>query len=151
VSGDVEFEGRLDARKEHRFKTISGDIELALAEPDVTIDYRTASGDIECELPARIMRRGRKEYSVVVGGGHGHVGVKTVSGDLTVRGTSAPAPEAAPAEEERETQPAEDVERTEPMDLSSREEVRSVLERVARGEIGIDDAAAALDAARRGR
>jgi DUF4097 and DUF4098 domain-containing protein YvlB len=151
VSGDVEFEGRLDARKEHRFKTISGDIELALAEPDVTIDYRTASGDIECELPARIMRRGRKEYSVVVGGGHGHVGVKTVSGDLTVRGTSAPAPDAAPAEEERETHPAEDVERTEPMDLSSREEVRAVLERVARGEIGIDDAAAALDAARRGR
>ena len=151
VSGDVDFDGRLDARKEHRFKTISGDIELALAEPDVTIDYRTASGDIECELPARIMRRGRKEYSVVVGGGHGHVGVKTVSGDLTVRGTSAPAPEAAPVEEERETQPAEDVERTEPMDLSPREEVRSVLERVARGELGIDAAAAALDAARRGR
>ncbi|MGH2490136.1 MAG: DUF4097 family beta strand repeat-containing protein [Candidatus Limnocylindria bacterium] len=150
VSGDVEIEGRLDPRKEHRLKTISGDIELALAEPDVTIDYRTASGDVECELPGRIVRRGRKEYSVVIGGGHGHVGVKTVSGDLTVRGTSAPGPDDAHVDE-GETAPGEDVERTEPMDMSSREEVRSVLERLARGELGIDDAAAALDAARRGR
>jgi len=151
VSGDVDAEGRLEPRKEHRFKTISGDIDLALAEPDVTIDYRTASGDLECELPARIVRRGRKEYSVVIGSGHGHVGVKTVSGDLTVRGTSASAPEDAHPEEVAEEAPADDVERTQPMDISSREEVRSVLERLARGELGVDDAAAALDAARRGR
>lgn len=148
VSGDVEVEGRLDARKEHRLKTISGDIELALAEPDVTIDYRTASGDVECELPARIVRRGRKEYSIVLGDGRGHVGVKTVSGDLTVRGTSTAAPvDAQPEEAEEES---EDVEKTQPMD-TSREEVRSVLERLARGELGVDDAAAALDAARRER
>jgi hypothetical protein len=151
VSGDVEVEGRLDPRKEHRFKTISGDVELALGDPDVTIDYRTASGDVECELPARIVRRGRKEYSVVIGGGHGHVGVKTVSGDLTVRGTSAPAPDDAHPEEGAEEASTEDVERTAPMDASSREEVRSVLERLARGELDVDAAAAALDAARRGR
>lgn len=154
VSGDVLIEGRLEPRKEHRFKTISGDVELALSEPDATIDYRTASGDIECQLPARIVRRGRKEYSVVVGAGHGRVGVKTVSGDLTVHGTSAVAPDDAESEGEesgQEVAPSADVERTEPMDVSSREEVRSVLERLARGELGVDDAAAALDAARRGR
>ena len=152
VSGDVEIEGSLDPRKEHRFKTISGDVDLALTEADATIEYRTASGDIECELPARIVRRGRKEYGVVIGGGHGHVGVKTVSGDLTVRGTSASTPDEAETEE---FAPAEaggaDVERTQPMDVSSREEVRSVLERLARGELGVDDAAAALDKARRER
>ncbi|HKY52283.1 MAG TPA: DUF4097 family beta strand repeat-containing protein [Candidatus Limnocylindria bacterium] len=146
VSGDVEVEGRLDPGKEHRFKTISGDVELALAEPEVTIDYRTASGDVECELPARIMRRGRKEYSVVLGGGRGHVGVKTVSGDLTVRGTSAPAADEAQPDA-TEQMPSEDVEKTQPMQ-ASREEIRSVLERLARGELGVDDAAAALDAAR---
>ena len=150
VSGDVEIEGRLDPRKEHRFKTISGDIELALGEPDVAIDYRTASGDVECELPARIVRRGRKEYSVVLGDGRGHVAVKTVSGDLTVRGTSAPAPDEAQPDEAEES-PSGDAEKTQPMDVSSREEVRSVLERLARGELGVDDAAAALDAARRER
>jgi hypothetical protein len=152
VSGDIQLEGRLDPRKEHRFKTISGDVELALVEPDATIEYRTASGDIECELPARIVRRGRKEYGVVIGGGRGSVGVKTVSGDLTVRGTSASTPDEAQTEEPAPDEAATaDVERTQPMDMSSREEVRSVLERLARGELGVDDAAAALDAARRGR
>jgi len=151
VSGDVQIEGRLDPRKEHRFKTISGDIELALSDADLTIDYRTASGDVECELPARIMRRGRNEYSVVIGSGQGRVGVKTVSGDLTVRGTSASAPDEAQPDEAPEETTTSDVEQTQPIDMSSREEVRSVLERVARGELGVDDAAAALDAARRGR
>jgi hypothetical protein len=152
VSGDIQIEGRLDPQKEHRFKTISGDVELALAEADATIEYRTASGDVECELPARIVRRGRNEYSVVIGGGHGHVGVKTVSGDLTLRGTSASTPDEAQTEESAPDEAATaDVERTQSMDMSSREEVRSVLERLARGELGVDDAAAALDAARRGR
>lgn len=155
VSGDVLIEGRLDPRKEHRFKSISGDVELALSDPDATIEYRTASGDVECQLPARIVRRGRKEYSVVLGSGQARVGVKTVSGDLTVHGTSAVAPEDAQGEE---SAPAEAVvgdidqtDQTEPMDMSSREEVRSVLERLARGELGVDDAAAALDDAHRGR
>jgi hypothetical protein len=152
VSGDIQVEGRLDPRKEHRFKTISGDVELALADPDAVIEYRTASGDVECELPARIVRRGRKEYSIVVGAGQTSVVVKTVSGDLTVRGTSAPSPDdARPEERAADEAPAADVERTQPMETSSRDEVRSVLERLARGELGVDDAAAALDAARRGR
>jgi hypothetical protein len=152
VSGDVQIEGRLDPRKEHRFKTISGDIDLALVEPDATIEYRTASGDVECELPARMVRHGRHEFSIAVGGGRGRVGVKTVSGDLTVRGTSVAAPDdAQPEETAPEAAPAPDAERTQPMDMSSREEVRSVLERLARGELGVDDAAAALDSARRGR
>ena len=152
VSGDVQVEGRLDPRREHRFKTISGDIELALAAPDLTIEYRTASGDVECELPARIVRNARKEYSIAVGGGHGRVGVKTVSGDLTVRGTSVAAPDdAQPEEAAPEEASTIDAERTQPMDTSSREEVRSVLERLARGELGVDDAAAAIDSARRGR
>jgi len=152
VSGDIQIEGQLDPRKEHRFKTISGDVELALAEPDVTIEYRTASGDLESELQGRVVHRGRKEFSIVLGGGKGSVGVKTVSGDLTVRGTTAPAPDDARAGDgAAEEAPAADVERTQPMDTSSREEVRSVLERLARGELGVDDAAAALDAARRSR
>lgn len=153
VSGDIQIEGQLDPRKEHRFKTISGDVELALAEADATVEYRTASGDVECELPARIARRGgRKEYSVVIGAGHGHVTVRTVSGDLTVRGTSMSTPaDAQPDAPIAEEVSTDDVERTQPMDVSSREAVRSVLERLARGELGVDDAAAALDAARRGR
>ncbi|MEO8633008.1 MAG: DUF4097 family beta strand repeat-containing protein [Chloroflexota bacterium] len=146
VSGDILIEGRLDTQREHFFKTISGDVELALSEPDATIEYRTASGDVECELPARIVRRGRKEYSVVVGAGKGRVAVKTVSGDLTMHGTSSVTPEDARPESQADAEaPVADVERTQPMNMTSREEVRSVLERLARGELGVDDAAAALD------
>jgi hypothetical protein len=153
VSGDIVIDGRLDPRKEHRFKSISGDVELALADPNATIEYKSASGDVECQLPARIARRGRKEYSVVLGEGAARVAVKTVSGDLTVHGTSAVAPEDAEAQEPVHAEAAgvDDVEKTQPLDTSSREEVRSVLERLARGELGVDDAAAALDDAHRGR
>lgn len=152
VSGDVSIEGRLDPRKEHRFKSISGDVDLALSDPDATIEYKTASGDVECELPARIARRARKEYSVVLGSGQARVAVKTVSGDLTIHGTSAVAPDDGQAEGAAPAEAAvDDVEKTRPMDMSSREEVRSVLERLARGELGVDDAAAALDDAHRGR
>jgi hypothetical protein len=152
VSGDIQIEGQLDPRKEHRFKTISGDVELALAEADATIEFRTASGDVECELPGRIAMRGRKEYSVIIGPGKGHVTVKTVSGDLTVRGSSVSTPDGGQSDEPiAEEASTADVEQTQPMDMSSREAVRSVLERLARGELGVDDAAAALDAARRGR
>ncbi len=151
VSGDVQIEGRLEPRREHRFKTISGDVELAIADADATIEYRTASGDVQCEVPARVVRRGRKEYGVVIGGGHANVAVKTVSGDLTVRGTSAGTPDDGRTEETSVAEPAADAEKTQPMDTVSREEVRSVLARLARGEIAVDDAAAALDAARRGR
>ncbi|HEV8229231.1 MAG TPA: DUF4097 family beta strand repeat-containing protein [Candidatus Limnocylindria bacterium] len=150
VSGDVQIEGRLDPRKEHRFKTISGDVELALSNADLTVDFRTASGDVESQSPARVIRRGRKEYGVVVGGGHGRVSVKTVSGDLTIRATTAEMPSDAAAADE--TVPSADVEATQPMDTSAREEIRAVLERLAKGELGVDDAASALDdAARRGR
>ncbi len=153
VSGDIEIEGALDAGREHRFKSISGDVELALADADVTIEFRTASGDLECDLAARVVRHGRKEYEVVVGGGRAAIGVKTVSGDLTVRGTSAEIP-GEPESPAAATTADEDVERTQPMEPAepeTREEVRAVLERLARGELGVDDAAAALDAARKGR
>ena len=59
--------------------------------------------------------------------------------------------DAQPEEAAPEEASTADAERTQPMDLSSREEVRAVLERLARGELGVDDAAAALDSARRGR
>ncbi len=152
VSGDVEIEGALDAGREHRFRSISGDVELALAEPDVTVDFRTASGDLECDTAARVVRHGKKEYEVVLGAGRGSVAVKTVSGDLTVRGTSV-APPGEPGAAAAEPAPEDLAERTQPMEPpreDAREDVRAVLERLARGELGVDDAAAALDAVRRG-
>ena len=166
VSGDVDIRGALEPAREHRLRTISGDVQLSLADPDLTVEFRTASGDLECEIPARVTRVNRKEYSVTLGEGRGHAVVKTVSGDLTVAASTLDVPGVASTEEPgaargaesawpamgmeppREFEPA--VEATMPMDNKARDEIKSVLEKLAKGELGIDDAAAALDAARKG-
>jgi hypothetical protein len=167
VSGDVELRGVLEPAREHRLRTISGDIALNLGDPDITVDFRTASGDLECEIPARVTRQNRKEYTVALGAGRGHAVVKTVSGDLTIAGTAgevpgAPSTEEPPsarsaewAEPAMDAEPAMEAEPAvpaqPPVDPKARDEIKGVLERLAKGELNVDDAAAALDAARRGR
>jgi len=162
VSGDFQLRGVLEAAREHRLRTISGDIELILADPDLTVDFRTASGDLEAELPARIDRQSRKEYTISLGDARGHAIVKTVSGDLTIRATALDVPGEASTEQPMPARPAEEpwpamdaepamaAERpAPPRDTAAREQIKGVLEKLAKGELGVDDAAAALDAARR--
>ncbi len=158
VSGDIEIAGALEPAREHRFRTISGDVELALVEPDLEVEFRSASGDLESEIAGRVTRQGRKEYSVALGAARGHAMVKTVSGDLSIRASAVDVPGEASTEEPRgagrpseaDTADDSDVERTEPMEPAPSEEVRNVLERLAKGELNVDDAAAAIDAARKG-
>ena len=145
VSGDIsiDLEPEEDGH-ESRLKTISGDVELGLIGTSCTCDFRTASGDLECETPARIIREGRKDRTIVIGEGRGQLHVKTVSGDLTIRAASAAVaeePVAAGA-------PQPDVEATAPMPPPVRPVVRDLLERVARGEVTVDEAAARLDQTR---
>lgn len=164
VSGDIALKGVLEPAREHRLRSISGDIELSLADPDLTVEFRTASGDLECEIPGRVTRQSRKEFTVELGAGRGHAVVKTVSGDLTVNGNVMDVPGVASTEEPTAArgaewaEPAMDAEPPMPpeapmppepaMDTKTREEIKGVLEKLAKGELNIDDAAAALDAAR---
>jgi hypothetical protein len=165
VSGDIEVKGVLEAARQHRFKTISGDVDLNLADPDLVVEFRTASGDLECEIPARVDRPGKKQYSVALGDGRGQSIVKTVSGDLTIRGTVIEVPGEPTTEEpsaarfdvgtgyeaDADGEPEAEPERRPEVDTAAREEIRSVLEKLAKGELGVDDAAAALDARRKDR
>jgi hypothetical protein len=166
VSGDVQLKGVLESAREHRFRTISGDIELSLADPDLTVDFRTASGDLESDAPARVTRQSRKEYTVILGQGRGHAVVKTVSGDLNIGGAVVDVPGEPSAEQPMSARPAEEAEASmeaeaamdaepamepRPVDTAARDEIKRVLEKLAKGELGLDDAAAALDAARKGR
>jgi hypothetical protein len=159
VSGDIsidlqpEFGGR-----ESRLKTISGDVEVGLLSSSCVCDYHTASGDLECEAPARIVREGRKDRTVIIGDGRSHLTVKTVSGDLTIRTASssvADEPAATPdsteseTKAETETETDQDPERTAPMAPPATAKVRDLLERLARGEVSVDDVAAKLDETRK--
>jgi len=172
VSGDVSVKGVLEAARAHRFRTISGDVALSLVDPDLFVEFRTASGDLESDMPARVERRGRKEFNVSLGEARGHVVVKTVSGDLAIAGTVIDVPGEATTEqpaprsdypsdyrsEEDEANQAEAMPMgppepppPPPVDPRAREELRGLLDKLAKGEVSVDDAAAALDARKKDR
>src|SRR2546425_8304709 len=175
VSGDVDIRGRVHScelhtvsgaisidlepeigGRESRLKTISGDVEVGLITSSCVCDYHTASGDLDCEVPARIMREGRKDRTVVVGDGSSRLTVKTVSGDLTIKPASSSvaeepglARESAESGADAEEQNDQDPERTAPMASPPTAKVRDLLERRARGEVSVDEGATKLDETRR--
>ncbi len=157
VSGDIELDGDLEGGDDHRIKTISGDVDLAVADSSYTIEFRSMSGDAETELAADVTREGRRDKTVRIGSGATRVRVKTVSGDLRIRRAMSSGPETVAEEGFRPSGRSEDVE--DAFRASGRSEsekpasagpsARDVLDRLARGELSVDDAAAALDDARR--
>jgi hypothetical protein len=173
VSGDVDIRGRVRAcelhtvsgdisidlepevgGRESRLKTISGDVEVGLLTSSCFCEYHTASGDLEVEAHARIMREGRKDRTVIIGDGQSRLLVKTVSGDLTIKTASSSVAEEPLAareseESEAETEADQDPERTAPMTPPQTAKVRDLLERLARGEVSVDDVATKLDETRR--
>jgi len=156
VSGDIsiDLEPEIGGR-ESRLKTISGDVEVGLITSSCVCDFHTASGDLECEVPARIVREGRKDRTVVIGEGRSRLAVKTVSGDLTIKpASSSVAEEPAATRESTESEVESefedhDPERTAPMPPPQSAKVRDLLERLARGEVSVDEVAAKLDETRR--
>lgn len=139
VSGDLSLDGDLEHGEEHRIRTISGDVELSLAGNAYEIGYKTMSGDVSLDAEGRVSKDGRRDRTIVIGAGKDatRLRVKTVSGDLTVRSSGADVPEGA------SPGPAPAAPAT-----PKRDGAREVLERLARGELDVDAAAAALDAAR---
>jgi Putative adhesin len=175
VSGDVDIRGRVRACELHtvsgdisvdlepeaggrecRLKTISGDVEVGLLSSSCVCDYHTASGDLECEEPARIIREGRKDRTIIIGDGRSHLTVKTVSGDLTIKPASSSVREepaagrdSSDADVEPESEEDRDPERTAPMAPPTTTKIRDLLERLAKGEVSVDEVAAKLDETRK--
>ena len=133
VSGDISFDGDLDAAPGHRFRSVSGNVSLALTGPSFRIDYKTLSGDLDCRREARVAHEGRRDRLVLVGEGLVRVQVKTVGGDLRVAGSESVMPEDAVA---GLAQPS--AAGAEPAGASSA--MRAVLDRLSRGELSVDDA-----------
>jgi DUF4097 and DUF4098 domain-containing protein YvlB len=159
VSGEVRIDGELDKAREHRLKTISGDVDLRLTGGSYDIRFSSMSGDLDSEMQGEINVTGRRDKHVMIGAAETKVTVKTMSGDLEIRASGGAAPDATETSK-MAAQPVDDVERTEPMapvppvppvaPMSARSsvDVRDLLDRVAKGEIDVDAAAAALDARR---
>lgn len=145
VSGDVELSGRLEPGR-HRFKTVSGDVALALAEGAYEIAFRTMSGDVELETDGQVIREGRRDRTIRLGspekGSETAVDVRTVSGDLTVGSSGIEVPSAAEADVSAAPAPPKATPSVDPAEAA-----RTILERVSRGELDVESAAALLDAA----
>ncbi|MDQ6859076.1 MAG: DUF4097 domain-containing protein [Chloroflexota bacterium] len=160
VSGDVRFEGELDKARDHRMKTISGDVDLHLTGGSYDIRFSTMSGDLDSEMAGEVSKEGRRDKHLVIGSAETRISVKTMSGDLEIRPSDAATPGATPVSE-MDAEREDDTERTEPMHPTApvppvppvaptppvppRADVRQLLERLAKGEIDVDAAAAALD------
>ena len=151
VSGEVRIDGELDKAREHRMKTISGDIDLRLTGGSYDIRFSSVSGDLDNEMDGEVTVSGRRDKHIVIGKAETKVSVKTMSGDLEIRASGGTPPEATAT---AEADQPDDVERTEPMKppqpAALPVDVRDLLEQVARGEIDVNAAAAALDARRDG-
>ena len=153
VSGDVQCTDYVGAVEG---SSVSGDVEVGLLSSSCVCDYHTASGDLECDEPARIIREGRKDRTIIIGDGRSHLSVKTVSGDLTIKPASssvreepAAAQDSSEADVESESEDDRDPERTAPMAPPKTAKVRDLLERLAKGEVSVDEVAAKLDESRR--
>jgi Toastrack DUF4097 len=156
VSGEIRIDGELDKARDHRLKTISGDIDLRLTGGSYDIRFSSMSGDLDSELEGEVSVTGRRDKHVMIGAAETKVTVKTMSGDLEIRASGGAAPEAT-ATSTMAAEPVEDLERTEPMASvpptppappRPTVDVRELLDRVAKGELDVDAAAAALDAQR---
>jgi DUF4097 and DUF4098 domain-containing protein YvlB len=156
VSGEIRIDGELDKARDHRLKTISGDIDLRLTGGSYDIRFSSMSGDLDSELEGEVSVTGRRDKHVMIGAAETKVTVKTMSGDLEIRASGGAAPEATETST-MAAEPVEDLERTEPMSSvpppppappRPTVDVRDLLDRVAKGELDVDAAAAALDAQR---
>jgi Putative adhesin len=172
VSGDFTIDTPLITDEHCNAKTVSGDLELLLpADGGATIQLKSISGSVSCEVPAEIIKAGRRHWQGRVNGGGGNVDMNSVSGDLRIRRSRAGAhpfpqggrstdwspipptpPEApdAPAKP-RGWGPTSEPEvgevpptHSEPQAASNDEETAAVLRALEQGEITVDEAMAKL-------
>lgn len=140
VSGDINLSLRLGAGP-YRFKTVSGNVRLDAQAGSGTAhaELSSLSGDLHTNLPLQYRRSGPGHVKAAAGtpGAGPEVKLNSVSGDLwlAVNGQSEATDASAEAAAQRgDATGAATVNRAE------------ILERVARGEMSVDEAAAALKA-----
>jgi hypothetical protein len=140
ISGDVRLAAAFDAAGEHGVETTSGDVAIAPAG-GMVLDARSVSGDIHVD---RSLRTTGWDHAgpIVVGDGGARVSVRALSGDIAVRPTrpasGEPGPAVAPAPAPvSESAPAP---APAPAPGETPDPTLELLEAVARGEVGVEEA-----------
>jgi hypothetical protein len=122
VSGDIQIATPL-SEGPYNFNSVSGDVCLILPpETHCTTELHSVSGDVVSAFPVSGLSRHHGSQTVVVQGGGVRVSMNSVSGDLSL-------------DCDGEIPPA-----VKPNGTTASEERRTILERVERGELTVDEA-----------
>ena len=159
VSGDFSIETSLPENETSNAKTVSGDLTLLLPPSNgATVELRSVSGSVSCELPGEVIKAGRRHWQGRVNGGGAHVDMNSVSGDLVVRkGSIEEVGYKSEGDSEPRSSTAEDVSIQSPESTIADEsdqdrpeaqpdqpELSDLLAAVERGELSIEDAMSRL-------
>jgi hypothetical protein len=165
VSGDFSIDTPLTPGQHYLAKTVSGDLQLSIPPgTGATVQMKSVSGDVRSDLPAEIIKQGRRHWQGRINGGGANVGVSSVSGDLRIAQSGATALASAPAPRSPEPAPVPDApsfselpagldlpptspfQAEEPSSAGVEEsETNAVLKQLERGEISVEEAIARLD------
>lgn len=126
VSGDLYFETALSAGP-YEFDSVSGDVQLIVPE-DTSCDIHTSSfsGEVFVGLSSTYVKRSGRVRQIVVQEGGPEVHFKSMSGDLSLL-TAAQQENPTPGQPARPQQEHASLDRM------------AVLDRIARGEITVDE------------
>jgi DUF4097 and DUF4098 domain-containing protein YvlB len=141
VSGDLTIETPLLSGQHYLAKTVSGDLTLRVPPgTGATIQMHSISGNVRSDIPAEIIRSGRRNWQGRINGGGANVEMHTVSGDMRI----SASPRVSEATSEQAAPTAADWSDIESQGHTTTE----ILERLERGEITVDEATAQLKALR---
>jgi hypothetical protein len=132
VSGNLTIDTPLTPGHHYLAHTVSGDLRLLIPpETGATVQMQTVSGRVVSDVPAEIMRSGRRNWQGRINGGGANVEMHSVSGDLKISPSGGqPGPTSAPDPETRAR------------------DTTAILEQLSHGEITIDEATSRLNALR---
>jgi hypothetical protein len=157
VSGQLRVETPL-GNGPYRFHSISGDVQLAVpADTRCTVQATSLSGRVHAELPVTRSEKSGQQWRVDVQGGGMELRIDSVSGGmslvqsdaypgaLTQRQVGAPVPATADAASTKGINaPATPATESTPISEAAIETAeqtrRDILDRVARGELSVDEA-----------
>jgi DUF4097 and DUF4098 domain-containing protein YvlB len=148
VSGDLTVETPLAPGEVYVAKTVSGDLSLLVPHgTGATVQMKSVSGDVSSELPAEIIRSGRRHWQGRINGGGATVEMNTVSGDLRISASSrlAEVVTQAPEAVSSDTPKAENG----PPDVTAQPETATaILQQLEQGTINVEQAMSRLKALR---
>jgi hypothetical protein len=134
---------------QHYFaKTVSGDLHVLVPEgTGVTVQMKSVSGSVKSELPAEIIKAGRRSWQGRINGGGATLEMQSVSGDLRVARGMQATEDTEPAGDQSADEPREPSAAPEPSaPVAEDSEMLAILKALEAGDITLDEATSRLEA-----